>query len=178
MHPELITPLAITALVLWGMYRRVRRSFGRQPVEPRRLWSRVVMLSLVGVLILVSSVHDVRASAALLAGLACGCALGYLGLRHTRFEVTPEGRFYTPHTYIGLIVTALFVGRLLYRLTPVFAGVAPGSGGIPPSGPPANPFSGIYQNPLTLVTFGLVVSYYVLYNLGVLTRTRSGPSSP
>ena len=178
MRPEYITPLLITAVVVWGLYRRVRRSFGRQPVEPRRLWSRIVILSLVGALILASTARDPRAVAALLAGLVCGAGLGYLGLRHTRFEATPEGRFYTPHTYIGLIVTALFLGRMLFRLTQVFAAIPPaGASGPSYTGPPfaGPPASALYQNPLTLATFGLVVSYYVIYNLGILNRTRRAP---
>ncbi len=38
---------------------------------------------------------------ALIGGLVCGTVLAYVGLRHTRFELTPEGRFYTPHTSSG-----------------------------------------------------------------------------
>jgi cytochrome b561 len=76
--------------------------------------------------------------------------------------VQSDGRFYTPHTYIGVAVSALFVGRLLYRFLTVYDGALPSNG-----------FPGSYQgNPFTLAVFGVVVGYYVFYYLGVLQRTR------
>jgi hypothetical protein len=113
---RLLTPILIAALVVWAVARRLRRTFGRQAVQPGRLWLRIGILTIAGGLIAASSVtRGAGMLAALAAGLACGGSLAYVGLRHTRFEVTPEGRFYTPHTYIGLAVTLLFLGRLAYR---------------------------------------------------------------
>jgi cytochrome b561 len=109
----------------------------------------------------------------LIGGLLCGAALAYLGLRHTRFEVTTEGRFYTPHTYIGLAVMLLFLGRLAYR----FLYLSIGTGGTFAADPSA---AAAYQrSPLTLGVFGVLVGYYVLYYAGILLRTRaSAPPAP
>ena len=168
MDPKLITPILIGALVVWAIVRRVRRTFGRQRVQPVRMWIRIVILTLVGGAIAATS--GLRSPAmleALIGGLAGGAALAGLGLRHTRFEVTSEGRFYTPHTYIGLAVMLLFLGRLAYR----FLYLSIGTGGAFPAGPGA---AFAYQrNPLTVGIFGLLVGYYVLYYAGVLFRTRS-----
>jgi hypothetical protein len=38
-----------------------------------------------------------------------------------------------------------------------------------------NPLAAYQRNPLTLAAFGLVVGYYVFYNLGVLSKSR-GPA--
>ena len=54
---------------------------------------------------------------------------GWFALRHTEFEATPQGYFYTPHLYIGIAVTALFIGRMLYRMVLVY-----GMGGAATSG--------------------------------------------
>jgi hypothetical protein len=171
MDPKLIAPLLVAALVVWGIVRRVRRNFGRQTVQPVRIWLRIGVLTVIGGLISTTGVmHDARSLEALIAGLACGLALGYLGLRHTRFEVTPGGRFYTPHTYIGLAVTALFVGRLVYRLFSL-------SSGANALGPAQNPALMLQKSPLTVAIFAVLIGYYLLFYAGVLLRTRA-PAVP
>jgi hypothetical protein len=160
MDPKLITPILIGALVVWAIVRRVRRTFGRQRVQSARMGSRIGILTLAAVAVFVTSaMRSAALLEALAGGLVCGAALGYLGLRHTRFEVTNEGRFYTPHTYIGLAVMLLFLGRLAYRF--LYLATDPGA-------------AAAYQrSPLTLGTFGLLVGYYLLYYAGILLRTRA-----
>ena len=157
-----ITPYLIAALVVWGIYRRLRRSFGRQRVREGLVWLRIAILTAAAAAIAIITAHDVRVLAALAAGIAGGTVLGYMGLRYTRFEVQSDGRFYTPHAYIGVAVSALFISRLLYRFLTVYDGALPSHG-----------FAGSYEgNPFTLAVFGVVVGYYVFYYLGVLQRTR------
>jgi hypothetical protein len=156
----------VAAFVGWAIYRRARRSIGRQPVQVRRLRLRVGILAIVGTLVLSASVANVTLLAALLGGLACGAILGSVGLRHTKFEVSAEGRFYTPHTYIGLFVSALFIARMLFRFLTLYA---PAHLEAPPS---ANPFEQYQKSPLTLAIFGVLLGYYVLFYLGVLKKSR------
>ena len=168
MDPKLIVPILIAAPVVWGMVRRVRRTFGRQPVQPRRMAFRMGILALAGGLVVAASAtHGADMLEALIAGLAGGAALAYVGLRHTRFEATPEGRFYTPHTYLGLAVTLLFLGRLVYRLL-YLANGAQGA-----FGPDPNAAVAYQRSPLTLGIFALLVGYYLLYYAGVLLKTRA-----
>lgn len=168
MNPQLIAPVLFAALVVWGILRRLRRTFGRQPVHVGRIWFRICVLTLVGGLVIATSVaRNAGALEALTAGLACGAVLAYLGLRHTKFEVTPEGRFYTPHTYIGLAVTVLFLGRLLYRFFYL------SNGANAASDPNQNLAMAYQRNPLTLGIFAVLVGYYVLFYAGVLVRTRA-----
>ena len=168
MDPRLLTPILIAALLVWAVARRLRRTFGRQAVQPVRIWLRIGILTVAGGLIGASSAtRGVEMLAALAAGLACGAALGYVGLRHTRFEVTPEGRFYTPHTYIGLAVTLLFLGRLAYRFL-YLAGGAHGT-----FAPDPNVAAAYQRSPLTLAIFAVLIGYYLLFYAGVLRRTRA-----
>jgi hypothetical protein len=168
MDPKLITPVLIAALVVFGIARRLRRTFGRQPVQPVRIWLRIGILTLAAALIAATSAtHGVEMVEAFIAGLACGAALAYVGLRHTRFEVTSEGRFYTPHTYIGLAVTLLLVGRLAYR----FLYLANGANGT--FAPDPNAAAAYQRSPLTVGIFAVLVGYYVLFYAGVLLRTRA-----
>lgn len=167
MDPKLITPILLAALVTWGIVRRLRRTFGRQPVQPARLWFRIGVLTLAGGLVTATSVmRGAEMLEALIAGLACGAVLAYFGLRHTRFEVTPQGRFYTPHTYIGLAVTLLFLGRLVYR----FLYLSSGANGMFAADPSAA--AAYSRSPLTVGIFAVLVGYYVLFYAGVLSRTR------
>jgi len=165
--PKLLTTILLAALVVWGIARRVRRTFGRQTVQTARIGIRIGVLAVAGVMV-VATTRNTQALEAVIAGIACGGALGYLGLQHTRFEVTPEGRFYTPHTYIGLAVTALFLGRLVYR----FVYLSYGTGSMVTAN---QGLAGAYQqNPVTLGIFGVLVGYYLLFYSGVLVRTRTG----
>jgi hypothetical protein len=166
MDPRLVTPYLIAALVAWGIYRRMRRSFGRQRVREGFMWFRIGLLVLVGAVIGVQIARNFDVLAALLAGLLCGAVLGYIGLRYTKFEVTPAGRFYTPHAYIGLVVAALFLGRVLYKFLGVYNGTMPAAAA-------GQNLAAYYaRSPFTLAVFGALVGYYVLYYLGVLQRTR------
>ena len=175
MDPKVVTPYLVTALVVWMLYRRMRRSFGRQRVQETRMWFRIGILTLVTVLFAAGIARDVNLLGVLGAGIVCGAVLAYVGLKYTKFEITAEGRFYTPHAYIGLVIAALFVGRLLYRFLGTY------NGGAPP-GAAGQSLVAIYQHsPFLLAAFGAVVGYYVPYYLGVLHRTRPpatlGPES-
>lgn len=175
MDPRLVTPYLITALVLWALYRRMRRSFGRQRVQDKRMWFRIGIFTLVTVLIGATIARNVDVLGVLLAGIVCGAVLAYIGLKYTKFEITPEGRFYTPHAYIGVVIAALFVGRFLYRFLGVYNGVTPPAAA-------GQSLAAMYQHsPFLLAAFGAVVGYYVPYYLGVLQRTKPpasfGPES-
>ena len=167
LDPKLVTPLLFGALIAFAIYRRVRRNIGRQPLSPLRLRSRMAMLGLAGALILVISLRDLQLFGGMVAGLAGGIALAWYGLKHTQFEVTPQGRFYTPHTYIGALVSALFLGRIAYRFVVLYStahAVAAAD---------SNPFSAYQKSPLTLAIFGVLVGYYVAYYAGILARNRT-----
>jgi hypothetical protein len=163
--PKLITPILLAALLVFAVVRRTRRTFGRQPVRAKRMGFRVVVFALVGALAAVGAARDPSILGALISGVAAGALLGYVGLRQTRFEVTSDGRFYTPHTYIGLIVTVLFVGRLAYRLLSAPSGAAFAAAS---QGQSFN----YHQSPLTMAIFGVLLGYYLVFYLGVLHKTK------
>lgn len=105
---------------------------------------------------------------ALAIGISGSAALAYVGLRHTNFEVTRECQFYTPHTYMGLLVTAMFVGRPQYRFVYLSS-----SGTHPVAGASQILASSSRRNPLTVGVFASLVAYYVLFYLGVLAKIQA-----
>jgi asparagine N-glycosylation enzyme membrane subunit Stt3 len=149
MDQKLIFPIVMGALVLFAIYRRVRRNIGRQPVSPGRMQFRIVMLAIVGALIAFGALRDMSLLGALLAGVVAGAALGWFGLQHTKFESTPQGNFYTPHTAIGIFVSLLLLGRIAYRLLVLYPTMQAASQA------DQNPFASFQKSPLTLAIFGV-----------------------
>jgi hypothetical protein len=157
-------------LIGFGLYRRVRRTFGPQPVAPRRMALRMALLTAVGVLFLATSPFTALSYGAAFGGLAVGVALAFVGLAHTTFDTNDRGKFYVPNKWIGLSITALFLGRLAARLFTVSehaAQVAPGT----------SPFAGVGRSPFTLGLFFLLAGYYVAYYAGVLKRSGAQSAS-
>ncbi len=156
------------ALVCWLLYRRLRRNFGRQPLRPARMILRMILF--IGVAATLAPAVLLGRAFALAAalGAVAGIALASWGASRTRFLRDEERLFYFPHTYTGIAVSALLLGRILYRLTEVYS-----AGGLPAPGAasPGSPI-GMVKTPLTLGLFWLLIGYYVCYYGRVLWRSK------
>jgi hypothetical protein len=165
MTPTALMPALFVPLMLFALYRRFRRNFGRQSIQRKRMTFRIGMFCIVLVLFLMSAVHQMNLLIGAGIGLVLGGALAVLGLRLTKFELAADGQeFYTPNSYIGIVLTAVLVGRLVYRfvvLQPVMAAPHP----VPMN---ADPFAQLAQSPLTLGIFTLLIGYYLVYYIGIL----------
>ncbi|HEY0231547.1 MAG TPA: DUF1453 domain-containing protein [Dokdonella sp.] len=167
MTPNVAVPAVFAALiVVFSLYRRFRSLFGRQPVQPLRMKLRIALLALAGAFVLLRGLTQTDVMLAAAAGLAGGIALAFAGLKWTQFETTPQGSFYTPHSAIGVALSALLLGRLAYR----FAVLYPSLQEAQQAGA-ANPFDGLQHSPLTSATLALFIGYYVTYYIGVLRRS-------
>src|SRR5258708_12460767 len=114
-----IFPFLFAALIVFALYRRLRRSFGRQPLRPARMILRIVLITVAGCALLPMAFLSARYLWAGFAGAALGMGLGSWGAERTRF-VTFGGRLhYVPHTYTVIAVSLLFVGRLPFPPVPV-----------------------------------------------------------
>ena len=158
-----LMPSLVVALIGWRVYRRVRRLIGRQPVRPNRLLLTAVFFPVVLAMASVAGLGDPRLLAGVVAGAALGVALGWLGLRLTRFERTADGAFYVPNAWLGVAISLLFIGRLVYR----FGVLTLGTGHVDPSS-----FRSFGSSPLTLAIFAIVAGYYTTYAVGVLVWHR------
>jgi hypothetical protein len=165
-----IWPYVIAGIAVLLIYRRFRRSFGRQPMRPARMWIRIVLLIVLSCSLLPLAFKSGQFLLAQLAGAIAGTALGFWGARHTRYA-TYQGRLhYVPHTYTGIAVSLLFIGRLVYRIVEWYGenralgGALDASQGIAP--PP------IMRSPLTVGLIFVVVGYYVCYYAMVLWKSK------
>lgn len=159
-----LTLLGLLPLIVWRMVVRVRRLIGRQRLSKVRPWITLIVFPLLlGLLALSAYAHAHADRLVWLAlGLAAGGALGIFGLRKTVFEPTREGLYYTPNMHLGIALSLLFVGRILYRLVEVLL-LAP---------PPAGHADDFATTPLTLGVVGLLAGYYISYAIGLLRWRR------
>ncbi|MEP7083496.1 MAG: hypothetical protein ABI854_02075 [Betaproteobacteria bacterium] len=109
-------------------------------------------------LLLLGAFRHPESALGLVCGVLLGCALGWYGLRLTKFEQSPLGLFYTPNVHLGIALSALLVGRLAYRAFQVYS----------LSGSFQVDSSHFVRSPLTLLIFGTLAGYYVVYALGLL----------
>lgn len=163
--PVNVVPAIVVFLVGWRVYSRFRRNIGRQPVTRGRMLARILIyavLTLVFAAISLLLASRLAVFGGLAAGLVLGAPLGLYGLYLTRFETTPQGRFYTPNPYMGVGLSMLLVVRLAYRLL-----IVSGAAGQARTQPQ------LMQSPLTMFIFGLLAGYYMAYFIGVLVRSQA-----
>jgi hypothetical protein len=164
------------ALIAWRVYRRIRRNIGRQRLHPVRAMFSILILSAVTALFALTSIGHPKVLLALAGGAAAGIGLGFVGLRLTRFESTAEGHFYTPNTPIGVSLSLLLTGRVLYRFwvnRDVMASSFDPNAAVGHAPPPL-------QSPLTFLIFGLTAGYYIVYQIGLYlhSRDKNRPAAP
>jgi hypothetical protein len=164
-------PYLFAALVVFVVYRRLRRSFGRQPLRPRRMAVRMVLLTAVACLLAPMALRSAQYFGAEAIGAALGIGLGVWGAERTRFQRYNERLHYVPHTYTGIAVSLLVLGRLAFRGIQAYASPPAGqAAAMDPShayGPGA-----MVSSPLTVGLFFVLAGYYLCYYGLVLWKSK------
>jgi hypothetical protein len=172
MHFPPVTGFLIVALLLFAVYRRIRRNVGRQPLRPTRLLVRLMLLGVAGVGLLSSGLHDDALVVSSALGIAVGITLAIYALRHTRIETADDNLFYIGHPLIGLGISVLLVGRVVYRMGLIYPAIRqsgmPHSEGLGGPGALAQSLS----NPATIGIAGLTIAYYLVYYAGLVAKGR------
>src|SRR3954467_10983672 len=115
MTQHLYTVVIITALVIFGIYRRVRRNIGWQELNPRKLVVRSCIFFIIGLIFLSGGLTHPISLISDIAGILIGILLAYYGASLTTFERREKYFYYRPNIWIGTIVTFIFLARLIYR---------------------------------------------------------------
>ncbi len=162
----------MAALVVFVIYRRLRRTFGRQLLSPTRMRIRIVLFALIGCTLLPSGLHSATFLGAEIAGLVVGLTLAGWGAQRTRFLMYGNRLHYVPHTYTGIAVSLLFLGRLVYRFFQLYTGAhALAAAGAADPGHAFNAAS-MVRSPLTVGLLFVVIGYYVCYYSLVLWKSK------
>jgi hypothetical protein len=152
--------VVVGAFIAWRVYRRIRRNIGRQKLQPRRTIVRLFVFGLASLVIIFIGAQHPLVLAGFGVGILGGALLGFFGLKLTQFETTEEGHFYTPDTRIGVAVSLLLAGRLLYRMAVL------NSASLASDHPPA------MNSPLTFFIAGITFGYYIVYYVGLFVHTH------
>ena len=163
LSPSNIALLILVPLIIWRVYSRIRRMVGRQRLSRIRPWITLTVFPMITALLFLAALRHPERLTLLAGGLAVGVILSVYGLRRTKFEVTPEGYFYTPNAHLGIALSLLFLARIAYRFVEIYM--------LNPDVPRNMQEFG--ASPLTLGVFGLLAGYYIGYAIG-LVRWRSG----
>jgi hypothetical protein len=173
---ERLWPAVIAVAVVLLIYRRLRRNFGRQRIQPVRMGLRVGILTVLALSLLPATLRSAASAVAVMAGLVAGVLLGIWGARRTRFQTQAGSLYYIPHTYTGVAVTLLLVGRMVYRFIELQAGGAmsapvldaAATRGYSPGFAPAM----LVRTPATAAILFTVIGYYVFYYSWVLWKRK------
>ncbi|NBD24123.1 DUF1453 family protein [Paenibacillus glycinis] len=157
MQQELIVIL-IVCLVGYRIIRRVRSQFQWIELRPRRLGFRIALFAAIGVLFMAEGGMSAVGLVSDALGILIGAALGIVGASMTAFERRGGELHYRGNAWIGGVVTALFVGRLVYR---IYFALASSTGGDWNS---ADFFAAgsSWTSGLALIMFAYYVVYYAL----------------
>ncbi len=153
------------------IYRRFKRSIGRQSISTRRLGLRAVLATVIVALLVTSSLTNPLNLVEDLVGVVLGGVVAALGIYFTEFEHTADGSFYEPHPYIGFAVFAVFLLRLAAHLYPLL------TGGVASAAAAGGSTSGMPTDPLTVVALLAYLGYYACYATGVLVVSRRTAST-
>ncbi|MBB4656299.1 hypothetical protein GGR73_002872 [Xanthomonas sp. F14] len=110
-----LTPYLSMAAIALLYYRRIRRSFGRQPWKPvgTAVRALVLLIAAAALAFAVYGLPQVRPGIAV--GTLIGIGLGALSLRYTHAEWLEGRGWYTPNPWIGGGLTLVLLGRLAWR---------------------------------------------------------------
>lgn len=154
-----LTPYLPMVAIAFLYYRRIRRSFGRQPWRPKRAVFRLCLLGLVVALLAFVAFALPKVAPGVLLGALAGAGLGLLALRHTHTEWVDGQGWYTPNPWIGAGLMVLLLGRLAWRWSSgAFAAGAATSGS--------------QASPLTMGIGATLVVYSLVHVGGLWLRMR------
>lgn len=166
-------PFLLAALVVFVIYRRFRRTFGRQPLRPARMMFRIGLFIVLACAISPVALRSNAFLAALLGGAVAGVALALFGAQRTRFVMYQDRLHYVPHTYTGVAVASLFLGRLVYRFVQTYQAAHAAHAEVAAADPSQAFAAGsMVRSPLTVGLFFVLIGYYVCYYSLLLYKSK------
>lgn len=171
MNQHFYSILIIAALILFSIYRRVRRNIGWQELRQGNLMFRTILLLVVGLLFVSGAVSHPISLISDILGILIGVALAYYSATITNFEQREGRLYYRPNTWIGSTVTVIFLARLFYRFYSLYS-----QGGFSSyQQGQSNGFqnmSGAIGNSWTAGLMLIMFAYYVIYYFLLLRKKK------
>jgi hypothetical protein len=111
-----IIPIIIVVFILYRIFLRVRRNIGWQLLNPRKMQVVTAIFFIIGLIFLVEGAFRVISLISSITGILIGAVFAYYGAGMTRFEKRDGQVYYRPNTWMGSLVTAIFLGQLIYSI--------------------------------------------------------------
>lgn len=168
--PHIASIGIIVLLVLFALYRRIRRTVGYQPLAKRRMTTRMVLFLVVLVLFLVSGYLNPIIYLYDAIGIVIGGAIAIISIRTTSFEQRANGWYYRPHPWIGILLVVLLIGRIGVRAYEVYTLSADKT--LTQSTSANNGLDVYAHDPFTTLVLFTLFTYYVVYYIFLIRRER------
>ncbi|QQE77062.1 CcdC protein domain-containing protein [Alicyclobacillus sp. SO9] len=159
------------AIILFGLYRRTRRTIGYQRFAKKRMITRMTIFVVVGVLILLGGIIHPYVYVYDAVGVVAGAVLAYYAMRTTAFESTGDVIRYRPNPWIGVVLIVLFFGRIVDRMFMDYKLFKNGVGTVAQSNQQAQ-MAAYAHDPFTSIVLFTIITYYIAYYAFVIRRVR------
>lgn len=164
MNQHSYTILIIIALIMFSIYRRVRRNIGWQQLNQGKMTFRIVLFVIVGLIFFAEGIFHPISLVSDIVGILLGSILAFYSVTLTNFEQREERLYYRPNIWIGAIVTFIFLARFLYRFYGIFSsgalnGLKQGQAN---SMQNLSALGNSWTSGLMLIMFAYYVIYYVI----------------
>lgn len=153
--------LALTPILVWRIYSRLKTQLARQRSIMSRHYTGVLVFAAMILVPLSETLARPYELGALAAGTALGVFWGVFALRRTVYEDLEAGYFFTPPMRLGIVMAMILIARVLYIGIEIYANQG--------SGLPAPRFT---ESPLTMLCVGLTAGYFLAYSVGLLLWRR------
>jgi|CXWL01.1.fsa_nt_gi dolichol kinase len=156
-----IALLALTPLLVWRIYSRLKAMMVRQRSIMQRHYTGALAFTLIAVVAAGQVASELPLLAWLAVGVGGGIAYGVWGLKLTRFETVSEGYFFTPNKRLGMAIAMLFVAAILYVGFEIYANQGSGQ-----------PTPRVTDYVFFLPSLGLMAGYFGTMSVGLLLWRR------
>ena len=153
--------LALTPILVWRIYSRLKTQMARQRSIVTRHYTGALVFGAMILVPLSETLARPMELGALAAGTALGVFWGVFALRRTVYEDTAGGYFFTPPMRLGIIMAMILVARILYIGIEIYANQGSGL-----------PAPRLTESPLTMLCVGLTGAYFGAYSVGLLLWRR------
>lgn len=169
-----VTVVLIICLIVFAIFRRVRRTIGWQPLIPGKMTFRTILFCVIGALFISASALHPIALVSDAVGILLGVILAVYGAKMTQYEQREGRLYYRPNTWVGSAVIVLFFARLAYRIYEGYAFANTNHTALQRGQDP----TGLQSMGMTTTdpwTSGLLLimfAYYVVYNVMLMRKQK------
>ena len=163
-----LIPIVLIALTPFLLLQRYRVGSSRRLARPWVATLGVVSMGFSALFFLAGAAFTnfwvPRAVSYASSGLAVGFAIGLAGLVVTRWEARPRTLHFTPNRWFVLVITLLVTARVVFGVYRMTLAADAGLTG--------HALLGAFGIAESLGAGGIVIGYYLAYNLGLRWRIR------